>query len=73
QQRARLLLRLYQQILQQGEVTVDGSFLQKELLLSGLVIKQVRLGETTTPVLTVNNLIYQTVFDQAWVERNCQN
>ncbi|MGF2037338.1 MAG: AAA-like domain-containing protein [Nostoc sp. CmiVER01] len=56
------LLRLYQQILQQGEITADDSPEQMELQLSGLVVKQ--QGK-----LRVFNRIYELVFNQAWVER----
>jgi AAA-like domain len=61
-QRASRLLGLYQQILQQGKVAVDDTPEQRDLLLSGLVVK--RLG-----YLQVYNRIYQAVFNQEWVER----
>ncbi|NEQ69352.1 MAG: hypothetical protein F6K21_28450 [Symploca sp. SIO2D2] len=56
------LLLLYKQILQGAEVVADDSPEQTELLLSGLVIKQ-------DGKLRVFNLIYQTIFNLAWVER----
>ncbi|MEH2187417.1 MAG: AAA-like domain-containing protein [Nostoc sp.] len=56
------LLRLYQQILQQGEITADDSPEQMKLQLSGLVLKH--QGK-----LRVFNRIYELVFNQAWVER----
>jgi hypothetical protein len=63
------LLELYQQILQQGEVPLDESPIQKELCLSGLVTQQTSRNQETGPVLAVCNAIYQTVFNQAWVEK----
>lgn len=62
QQRAGLLLGLYQQTLQQGTLTADGSFEQSELRLSGLVVQQ-------QGMLRVYNRIYQQVFDLAWLEK----
>jgi WD40 repeat protein len=62
EQRAAHLLGLYQQILQQGEITADGSVGQVELQLSGLVVKQ--QGK-----LRVYNRIYASVFDHHWVEK----
>ena len=62
EQRVAQLLGLYQQILQQGEITADGSFGQVELQLSGLVVKQ--QGK-----LKVYNRIYASVFDRRWVEK----
>ena len=55
------LLALYQQILGQGDVATTDSEEERELLLSGIVVKQ--LGR-----LKVYNRIYQSVFDLAWVE-----
>jgi len=55
------LLGLYQQILQQGEISADNSTEQTELLLSGLVVK--RQGK-----LTAANRIYASIFNQNWVE-----
>ncbi|MDF5728676.1 MAG: AAA-like domain-containing protein [Rhizonema sp. PD38] len=62
EQRASGLLTLYQQILQGGEIFLDNSHEQIELLLSGLAIKQ--QGK-----LKVKNRIYQEVFNQIWVEK----
>ena len=59
--RSSQLLALYQQILAQGEIAATGSDTERELLLTGIVVKQV--GQ-----LQVYNHIYQTVFDTAWVE-----
>jgi AAA-like domain len=60
------LLGLYQQILQQGEVIADGSPEQIALRLSGLIVEQ--QGK-----LKVYNRIYQSVFDQSWVEKALAN
>ncbi|MGK7874195.1 MAG: AAA-like domain-containing protein [Xenococcaceae cyanobacterium] len=62
EQRAERLLELYEDILQQGEMTADGSPEQVELRLSGLVIQQ--QGK-----LKVYNRIYKSVFDQSWVDK----
>ncbi|BAB72716.1 eIF2A-related protein [Anabaena sp. FACHB-709] len=55
------LLGLYQQILQQVEMTADSSFEQMRLRLTGLVVQQ--QGK-----LRVYNQIYRNVFDLSWVE-----
>ena len=56
------LLQLYQQLLNQEEVMIDGSNEHKELLLSGLVKQE---GAR----LLIYNRIYQSVFDTTWCER----
>ncbi|MBW4562105.1 MAG: tetratricopeptide repeat protein [Mojavia pulchra JT2-VF2] len=56
-----LLLELYQEILQQGEVLSDNSPEQAELLRLGLVMQQ-------KDKLTLGNRIYQSVFDRNWVK-----
>ncbi len=61
EQRTSRLLGLYQQILQQGEVTTDNNPEQAELRLSGLVVKQ-------QGTLRVYNQIYQEIFNQSWIE-----
>lgn len=55
------MLGIYQQICQQGAVAADGSLEQKELFLSGLVVKK-------HDELKVFNRIYQEIFDRDWVE-----
>ncbi|WP_138500818.1 CHASE2 domain-containing protein [Nostoc sp. PA-18-2419] len=62
EQRMGRLLELYQQILQHGEIAVDGTPEQIELRLSGLVVE--RQGK-----LKVYNRIYEAVFNQTWVEQ----
>ncbi len=56
------ILKLYQAIWHQGEVAVLDSPEEKELLLSGLVIKQ--QGK-----LRVHNRIYQLVFNSNWIQQ----
>jgi WD40 repeat protein len=60
------VLGVYQQVLQQGEVSADDSFERTELQLSGLVIKR---GER----LKVCNQIYQFVFNLGWIEKTLEN
>lgn len=62
EQQAGRLLGLYQQILQQGEISADESFDQTLLRLTGLVVEQA--GK-----LRVYNSIYALVFDQEWVNQ----
>jgi len=73
EQRASRLLGLYQQILQQEEIAADESSEQMELRLSGLVVKQPGKGKITSPVLRVYNRIYQSIFNQDWVEKKLAN
>ncbi len=63
EQRTGRLLGLYQQIVQQGEITANDSPEQVELRLTGLVVK--RDGK-----LRVYNRIYEQVFNQTWLERS---
>ncbi len=58
-QRVRLL-ELYRQILDQGQVVSVDSPEERELLLSGLVVKQ-------QGYLKVHNPIYQLIFDRTWI------
>ncbi|NEO57112.1 MAG: AAA family ATPase [Okeania sp. SIO3B5] len=60
-QQRNKLLQLYQQILVEGQVMAIDSPEEKELLLSGLVVKEGR-------VIKVYNRIYEWVFDSNWVE-----
>ncbi|NER50809.1 MAG: hypothetical protein F6J92_29890 [Symploca sp. SIO1A3] len=55
------LLDLYRQIVTQGQVTTVGTSEEKELLLSGLVVKEGRY-------IKVGNRIYELIFDLVWVE-----
>jgi WD40 repeat protein len=56
------LLGFYQQILQKGEIAVDGSSEQMRLRLTGLVVEQQRN-------LRVYNQIYANIFNLNWVEK----
>ncbi|MDJ0558090.1 MAG: hypothetical protein PX638_03120, partial [Microcystis sp. M53599_WE4] len=60
--RSQLLLRLYERILREKEVIAEDSPPEKELLLSGLVIKD--QGR-----LRVHNPIYQSIFNLHWLVR----
>ena len=64
-QNAIPLLKLYQQIIQQGEVIADASPEQKELRLSGIVVRQ-------DGKLRVKSRIYQEIFNQSWLDE-CWN
>ena len=55
------MLIVYQTILQGEDVNIDDSYEQRQLLLSGLVVKHHKK-------LKVYNLIYQGIFDDAWVK-----
>ena len=57
------LLELYREILVQATVKALDSREERELLLSGLVVKQ-------QGFLKVGNRIYQLIFDRTWVELN---
>ncbi len=56
------LLRLYLQILEQGEISTNQSREEEELINLGLVIKQENK-------LKVSNRIYQAIFSQDWVKK----
>ena len=55
------LIEIYRQVLHQKEVVAVNTSVEKELLLSGLVIKQ-------QGVLRINNRIYELIFNFNWVE-----
>lgn len=57
------LLEIYRQILQQGEIPAVDTPQARELLLSGLVVKQ-------QGALKVHNRIYQLIFDSSWMEQH---
>ncbi|WP_013334723.1 AAA family ATPase [Gloeothece verrucosa] len=65
-QRSTELLKLYKQILHHGEIIALNSPEEKELLLSGLVVKQ-------EGFLRVNNRIYELIFNPSWIEQYLQN
>ncbi|NES22524.1 MAG: GAF domain-containing protein [Symploca sp. SIO3E6] len=66
EQHAVYLLGLYEQIWQQGEIVADDSLEQMKLRLSGLVVKQ--QGK-----LVVYNPIYQSIFNQSWINQTLAN
>ncbi len=61
--RAGQLLSLYQEIVEEGYIPVDGSAKQMALRLSGLVVER-------DSKLQVYNPIYQTVFTQDWIRES---
>ncbi|NEP21705.1 AAA-like domain-containing protein [Moorena sp. SIO3I6] len=61
EQRAGMLLGLYQQVLDHGCLAADGSEEQTELRLSGLVVER-------DGCLEVNNRVYGEVFNSDWVK-----
>lgn len=66
EQRISRLLGLYQKILQQEAVEASDCPVQRELRLSGLVVKQ--QGK-----IIVYNHIYESVFNRDWVEQELAN
>lgn len=68
-----LLLEQYQQVLQHGEIPCNDSPEQKELLLSGIVVKQPSTASSSLPVLVVANPIYQAVFNVSWVRQQIES
>jgi PAS domain S-box-containing protein len=60
-QRSSELLALYRQVLSSSAVTSSDSLPEKELLLSGLVIKH-------QGILRIHNRIYESIFTQDWLE-----
>ena len=61
-QKAVKLLEIYRQILQKMAGLRIGSFEQTDLLMSGLVVNR-------DGVLQVGNRIYESIFDQSWIEK----
>jgi CHAT domain-containing protein len=66
EKRAGRLLGLCQQVLQEGEIDIDGSPEQMELRLSGLVVE-------TQSKLKIYNHICATIFDVRWVDKLLRN
>jgi AAA-like domain len=60
-QRSSELLALYRKVLSSSAVTSSDSLPEKELLLSGLVIKH-------QGILRIHNRIYESIFTQDWLE-----
>lgn len=61
EQRAGYLLELYRQVLEQGQVPLNNSSEERELRLSGLIVKR-------NNALEVYNPIYARVFNEAWLD-----
>lgn len=59
------LLKLYRQILHRGEIAAVDSPEARELLLSGLVVKQ-------QGSLRAHNRIYESLFNSSWIEYHCR-
>ncbi|BAY73366.1 TPR repeat-containing protein (plasmid) [Trichormus variabilis NIES-23] len=69
EQRAGYLLELYQQVRlseEQSEVTADETLEQRELQLSGLVVRQ-------QSKLRIYNRIYREIFNSSWIETQLNN
>ena len=57
------LLEIYRQVLDHEEVVAADSPEERELLLSGLVVKE-------QGSVRVHNQIYESIFDRSWVEQH---
>ena len=62
EQKAAYLLDLYQQVWHSGEIDIDSSIEQSDLQLAGIVVKK-------KSKLKVYNRIYQTIFNNLWIEK----
>ncbi|QMS86161.1 AAA-like domain-containing protein (plasmid) [Nostoc edaphicum CCNP1411] len=62
EQKAAYLLDLYQQVWQSGGIDIDNSIEQSDLQLAGIVVNK---GNK----LKVYNLIYQSIFDNLWIDK----
>ncbi|AVH71414.1 GUN4 domain-containing protein [Nostoc sp. 'Lobaria pulmonaria (5183) cyanobiont'] len=62
EQKAAYLLDLYQQVWHSGGIDIDSSIEQSDLQLAGIVVNK-------RNKLKVYNLIYQTIFDNLWIEK----
>jgi PAS domain S-box-containing protein len=61
-QQSQRLLALYRQVLERAEVIVENTPEERELLLSGLVVKQ-------NGLIQVQNPIYGSIFNLNWLDR----
>ncbi|TVP61667.1 MAG: GAF domain-containing protein [Nodularia sp. (in: Bacteria)] len=57
------MLELYRQILQQGQVRALDSLDERELILSGLLVKE-------QSYLTIHNRIYEVIFNHGWITQH---
>ncbi|MEH2264523.1 AAA-like domain-containing protein [Nostoc sp.] len=62
EQKAAYLLDLYQQVWHSSGIDIDSSIEQSDLQLAGIVVKKENK-------LKVYNLIYQTIFNNLWIEK----
>ena len=61
-QRSVGLLELYREVLSQKEVVACNSSEERELILSGLVVKQ-------QGSLKIHNRIYESIFNRSWLDK----
>ncbi|MDB9323770.1 AAA-like domain-containing protein [Nodularia spumigena CS-591/04] len=66
EQKAAYLLDLYQQVWQSEGIDIDSSVEQSDLQLAGIVVSK-------NSKLKVYNRIYQTIFDNLWIEKTLAN
>ncbi|QSJ18001.1 AAA family ATPase [Nostoc sp. UHCC 0702] len=60
---AATMLELYRRILEQGQVKAVDSLDERELILSGLLVKQ-------DSYLKIHNRIYELIFNNTWIEQH---
>ncbi|MEA5553438.1 AAA family ATPase [Anabaena cylindrica UHCC 0172] len=63
EQPATSMLELYRQVLEHGKVKAADSPIERELILSGLLVKE-------ESYLKIHNRIYEVVFDNSWILQN---
>ncbi|TVP60015.1 MAG: hypothetical protein EA343_18445 [Nodularia sp. (in: Bacteria)] len=66
EQKAAYLLDLYQQVWHSGGIDIDSSVEQSDLQLAGIVVNK-------NNKLKVYNRIYQTIFDNLWIDKTLAN
>lgn len=69
-QQATLRLELYQKILHRVPFSNSDSLEQKELLLSGLVVKRLNADPNAVLGLEVANPIYRWIFNSSWIKQH---
>jgi PAS domain S-box-containing protein len=62
-QQSPQLLALYQQVWAQSEIAIANSPIERELLLSGIIVKH-------QSTLVVQNRIYASIFNRDWIDRH---
>ena len=63
ERQAASMLELYRQILDQGQVRAVDSQDERELILSGLLVKEQNY-------LKIHNRIYELIFNNSWIEQH---